>query len=47
MAGSPGHRMQNVQTAAGDTEVGCAGTIGFVISGGNGVLGQGCTGIRP
>ena len=29
MAGSPGHRMQNVQTAAGDTEVGCAGNCWF------------------
>ena len=29
MAGSPGHRMQNVQTAASDTEVGCAGNCWF------------------
>lgn len=29
VAGSPGHRMQNVQTAASDTEVGCAGNCWF------------------
>lgn len=38
--------MQNVQTAAGDTEWDVQGTVGFVISSGNGVLGQGCTGYQ-